>query len=116
MFCRIFSVVFWAITIVTSVSFAKESPLMVSIDKSHVQTDQEILQARQDLTFEIKLSNGCRARTTEKDYFPYKDAPYHGVSIVVVDYECEKALAASIERIESDGRYTNWANPQIEPF
>lgn len=97
----------------TTALAASEATLIVSIDSAVPASD---VQAAVDALNRHDFSTGtCWVESKVQMYIPYTDAPYHGVALVDVTYECDERLASFVTYLNNDERYTIWANSRIAP-
>jgi hypothetical protein len=112
---KIFNISLAVLSLISTVALAtEETTLMVSIDRN---VSQKEVQAAIDALNHRDLTTGtCWVESAVETYIPYTDAPYYGVALVKLTWQCDETAQDYVNRLHADERYTVWANSRIEPF
>lgn len=93
----------------------KTAEVMVSIDKKGVRPHQ-IKKFTDALNFKDHSMGTCFVESSVQNYIPYTDAPYYGVAILSLKWECDERLTDFLMKIHEKRAYTVYPNSEIGPF
>ena len=100
-------------------SFADQTILMVSIDKTGVSSN-EVQNAIAELNHKDLSMGTCYVDSTVTEYIDYnefdKEAPYYGVAIVDFKWQCDSHAKGYLTKLVQSRKYTIWDNPVIGPW
>lgn len=112
---KLFTLILMTLLLTGVFALAGKSQIMVSIDKAHVAPEQ-IQDAIQALEKTATSTGLCFVQTrldTYVDYYFAPTAPYYGVAILKMEWQCDDVAEKYLKEVNTDDRYTVYSNPKV---